>query len=116
MLFYRPNIFVFENRFFTVLQQTFRNNLQPRTAFRRLAVCCAVAISALIIAVTPRQAAATGTLSATPTSASFGNVPIGTANTQSFQLKNIGTSSLTISSATMSGTGFSMSGLSAGTI
>jgi len=61
-------------------------------------------------------AAVTGTLaqaglSLTPTSASFGSVVTGTANSQTVQLKNSGTANLTISQATVTGAGFSLSGL-----
>ena len=60
-------------------------------------------------------------VSAVPTSASFGSVPVGASTSQTIQVKNAGTTPLTISGATASGTGFSVSGptlpvaLSAGT-
>jgi len=61
-------------------------------------------------------AAVTGTevqagLSLTPTSASFGSVVTGNTNSQTVQIKNSGTSSLTVSQATVTGTGFTLSGL-----
>ncbi len=61
-------------------------------------------------------AAVTGTgvqagLSVTPTSASFGSVVTGNTNSQTIQIKNSGTASLTISQATVTGAGFSLSGL-----
>lgn len=52
-----------------------------------------------------------GTISATPSSASFGTVATGTTNSQTVQLKNTGGSTLTISSAAVSGTGFKISGI-----
>lgn len=52
-----------------------------------------------------------GTLAATPSGVSFGSVPIGTTNTQTVQLKNTGGSALTISSDSLLGTGYSVSGL-----
>jgi hypothetical protein len=52
-----------------------------------------------------------GTLSATPSSLGFGTVAIGTTNSQTVLLKNTGSGSMTISSATVSGTGFRMSGV-----
>lgn len=55
---------------------------------------------------------ASGTLSPNPSSASFGTVPVGTRNTQTIQLKNTGTTPLTISSASVTGASFSMSDLS----
>ena len=51
------------------------------------------------------------TISATPSSVSFGTVATGTTNSQTVQLKNTGGSSLTISSAAVSGTGFKISGI-----
>ena len=61
-------------------------------------------------------AAVTGTevqagLSLTPTSASFGSVVTGNTNSQTVQIRNSGTSSLTVSQATVTGTGFTLSGL-----
>ena len=51
------------------------------------------------------------TLTATPSSTSFGSVPIGTTNSQTVQLKNTGTASVTISSISVTGTGFTQSGI-----
>src|SRR2546425_861645 len=51
-------------------------------------------------------------LSVTPPSASFVNVGVGTRNTYAFTLTNSGTGNVTISQATPSGNGFSMTGLS----
>jgi len=63
-------------------------------------------------------AAVTGTqvqpgLSLTPTSASFGSVVTGNTNSQTVQIRNSGTSSLTVSQATVTGAGFTLSGLAA---
>ncbi|MBZ5600621.1 MAG: choice-of-anchor D domain-containing protein [Acidobacteriia bacterium] len=52
-----------------------------------------------------------GTLSANPSTLSFGNVQVGTNKTLSETLTNTGGSNVTISQATASGTGFSISGL-----
>jgi Abnormal spindle-like microcephaly-assoc'd, ASPM-SPD-2-Hydin len=52
-----------------------------------------------------------GAVSATPSSVSFGTVATGTTNSQTVQLKNTGSSSVTISSAAVSGTGFKISGI-----
>jgi HYDIN/CFA65/VesB family protein/centrosomal CEP192-like protein len=52
-------------------------------------------------------------ISAIPSTASFGNVATGSSNSQTISLTNNGTSSLVISNATVTGTGFSISGLSA---
>ncbi len=53
-----------------------------------------------------------GGLSATPTSFSFGSLQVGTNQTQTETVKNIGGNSLTISQAAVSGAGFSYTGLS----
>ncbi len=50
-------------------------------------------------------------LSVTPASASFGSVVTGNTNSQTIQLTNNGNANLLISQATVSGTGFSLSGL-----
>src|SRR3989441_1021452 len=50
-------------------------------------------------------------LSVVPPSASFGDVAVGTRNTQTITLINSGTGNVTISQATPSGNGFSMTGL-----
>src|SRR3989442_153382 len=50
-------------------------------------------------------------LSVTPPSASFGDVAVGTRNSHTFTLINSGTANVTISQATPSGNGLSMTGL-----
>src|SRR2546422_800684 len=50
-------------------------------------------------------------LSVAPPSVSFGNAVVGTTNTQTITLTNSGTADLTISHATVTGAGFSISGL-----
>lgn len=59
----------------------------------------------------PPQNAAQAQLSAAPMSASFPGVAIGSSSSQTITLQNTGTASATISSASVSGTGFSTSGL-----
>jgi Abnormal spindle-like microcephaly-assoc'd, ASPM-SPD-2-Hydin len=56
-------------------------------------------------------AASAAKVSAVPVSASFGSVAVGTTNSQTIQLKNTGTSGLSISAVTATGSGFSVSGL-----
>jgi hypothetical protein len=51
------------------------------------------------------------TISVNPTSVSFGSVTVGAPNSQTILVQNNGTGTLTISQATASGTGFSISGL-----
>lgn len=56
-------------------------------------------------------AATAAKVSAVPASAAFGSVAVGSTNSQTIQLKNAGTSPLSISAITAIGTGFSVSGL-----
>lgn len=63
-------------------------------------------------------AAVTGTgvqagINVTPSSATFGSVVTGNTNSQTIQVKNSGTSSLTVSQVAATGSGFSVSGVSA---
>ncbi len=50
-------------------------------------------------------------ISATPTSVAFGSVTVGSPNSQTIRINNTGSGTLTISQATVTGTGFSMTGL-----
>jgi Abnormal spindle-like microcephaly-assoc'd, ASPM-SPD-2-Hydin/Protein of unknown function (DUF1573) len=50
-------------------------------------------------------------ISATPTSANFGSVAVGSTNSQTIQVTNTGNAVLTITQATVTGTGFSTTGL-----
>jgi hypothetical protein len=54
--------------------------------------------------------AATSALTANATTLAFGNVNVGSPATQSLTLSSTGSTSVTVSSATVSGTGFSVSG------
>src|SRR3989449_3273276 len=72
--------------------------------------------SPLAIPLSGTGVAATFLLGANPTSLSFGNVNVGGTGSLSATLTNTGNSNVTVSSVTASGTGFSASGVSAGTI
>jgi P pilus assembly chaperone PapD len=50
-------------------------------------------------------------LRATPSSASFGSVPVGTTNSQTVQLTNTGALTVTISSVSVGGKGFALHGI-----
>jgi len=52
-----------------------------------------------------------GVLAATPTTASFGSVPVGTSISQAFHLKNSGTTSITISAIAVSSPRFTLNGI-----
>ena len=67
--------------------------------------------SGTIISLTGTGTAA-GQLGAAPTSVSFASVQVGSSQAQSASLTNSGSSSLTVSQAALSGTAFSMGGLS----
>jgi hypothetical protein len=59
---------------------------------------------------------AQGVLSPSPASVGFGSILINTSSTIPMTLSNTGTASVTISAASASGTGYSISGLSAGQV
>ena len=61
---------------------------------------------------TGAAAAKTPTLTVSTTSLSFGNVTVGTSSTKSVTLTSTGTAAVTISSATITGAGFTVSGAS----
>jgi P pilus assembly chaperone PapD len=52
-----------------------------------------------------------GLLTATPATASFGSVPVGTSNSQGLHLKNSGTTNITISASAVSSPRFKLQGL-----
>jgi hypothetical protein len=51
------------------------------------------------------------TLLATPDSVGFPSAPLGVSDSQTIQLKNVGSSTVTVASATISGAGFTITGL-----
>lgn len=51
-------------------------------------------------------------LSFTPSTVSFGSVPVGSTNSQTIRISNSGTAALTVSQVSVSGSGYSTSGLS----
>jgi Abnormal spindle-like microcephaly-assoc'd, ASPM-SPD-2-Hydin/Protein of unknown function (DUF1573) len=68
--------------------------------------------SQITIVLTGTGTGSSQTLSVSPTSLVFGNVDVNGSETQQVTLKNTGNSSLTISSAVISGTGLTASGVS----
>ena len=58
------------------------------------------------------SSSAQGILTASPTSVSFGNVNVHNSATQTVTLRNTGTASLTVSSVSISGSGFSLASVS----
>ncbi len=50
-------------------------------------------------------------ISVTPASVSFGNITVGASSSQVFTIKNTGTANLSVTQATLAGTGFTLSGL-----
>src|SRR5882762_9542193 len=65
----------------------------------------------LATSVTLKGAGVRHQLSITPSSVGFGNVAVGTANAQTVTLTNSGTASLSLTQGSVTGAGFSMSGL-----
>ncbi len=72
--------------------------------------------TALTITLSANGVASGGTtsLSVVPTSAAFGNVPVGSTNSQTFTVTNRGTTTLVVTSEAVSGAGITMSGLADG--
>lgn len=58
---------------------------------------------------------ATGTITVTPASISFGNINVGATSSQSVTVKNSGSGTVTISNLSLSGAGVTASGISSGT-
>ena len=107
---YRAVNFAFENHC-RVSQKSFPINLQPRILFRRpLLFAVAALLTTLLPSLMPGAAQAL-TLTATPASVSFGTVAVGTKNTQTVQVRNGSTQSVTINNAAVGGNGLSVSGL-----
>lgn len=71
-----------------------------------------VGCSLVVLSVFLFTATATGQLSVSPSIVNFGSVQVGASVSQSVSLKNTGNENLTISQAKVSGTAFSLSGLS----
>jgi len=67
--------------------------------------------STVALAGTGSTTATQAGITLTPSSANLGNVTVGSSNSQTFQVKNTGNGVLTITQATVSGTGFSTPGL-----
>ena len=90
---------------------------QPKTAGSyagSVAITSTAADSRVLVTLTGNAVASGGTghISTSMTAAQFGNVPVGTKNTQSIQVKNDGTVSVTITGVTPYDAGFSVSGIS----
>jgi len=74
-------------------------------------VFCLLLIFLAVLTFSSNASAGANPLTVSPSNVSFGNVLVGTSQTQSVVLANSGGSNLTISSVTLSGTGFTLSGL-----
>ncbi len=91
---------------------SFNATFSPTTAGRaagNISVISTASNSPLAIPLS--GAAVTLALTASPASVSFGNVTVGNNSSQVITLKNAGTGSVTVTQATVSGTGFNISGL-----
>lgn len=66
------------------------------------------------VALSGSTSTSTISVSVVPTSASFGNVPVGSTNSQTFTLTNHGSTTVSVSSESISGAGLSLSGLTTG--
>ncbi|HEV2523141.1 MAG TPA: choice-of-anchor D domain-containing protein, partial [Candidatus Acidoferrales bacterium] len=108
------------NSYTTVRPHT-RSTLNRRKSLPLLALCIAVATALSLSGCVGLTGAGTpagksspgtpsGTLAASATSLSFGNVMEGSNSSQNLTLTNTGTASLTISQATVTGSGFNIAG------
>ena len=88
-----------------------------RPTLRNIILAFAVLVSGLSLfgcaLTTKSSTSADHSISITPSLVSFGNVKIKTETNQTLRLSNTGTVDVAISQATLTGTGFSMSGLAA---
>jgi hypothetical protein len=88
----------------------------PQSSLRFLSLVSAIPVflvSAMRVAKPATvQASGNRTLTSSPSSVSFGNLRVGSSQTQYETLTNSGNSMLTISQATITGAGFSLAGLS----
>jgi hypothetical protein len=111
---YRPRTLSLDFRFFAVFPETISDHFGRRQRRRYFAysflLLAAVIFSSDIMK--GQGALQRGPLANTPYSVSFGSVPDGTTNSQTVQLKNTSSSSVAISSVSVSGAGFKISGLS----
>jgi hypothetical protein len=73
---------------------------------------CVLLSFSTILAFTSHAAGSTATLTVNPSNINFGTVPVGSIQTQSVTLANPGGPKVTITQATLTGTGFTLSGLS----
>src|SRR5690242_352615 len=111
MNLYRTRFFGAQNRFCKVVQQTFLNNTQPGGPSRRYAIFLSVALFAVACQLIATCNAQASSLASTPSSVSFGTVPLGNKVTQTLAIKNVTTANVTVSSASMSNAAFSISSL-----
>src|SRR5215813_5071602 len=99
--------FALQNRFNRVFQQNLLNNIQPggpsRRHFSVRAILTVIATLLALVAAPGKSQAAS--LTSTPSSVSFGSVPLGNKITQTLAIKNAGTSTAVVSSYSISGSG-----------
>ena len=85
----------------------------PRSISRLLIVVSTISLFLISAASGATSASAGGKrLAASPSNVSFGNTQVGSSQAQHESLTNSGNSTVTVSQATVTGTGFSLSGLS----
>lgn len=114
MQFYGPRALLLYFCFSAVFPETNSNHFGRWQRGCRYFACSCLFLMAAIFSpgAAKGQVPGRGTLTTTPSSISFGSVADGTTNSQTVQLKNTGAANLTISSATVNGTGFKFSGIS----
>jgi len=91
-----------------------RQSWKPETFLQlALAILALVPLNgcAGVVSASKTQTVSQASLQVTPASISFGNVAVGTTDSQSIQLSNTGTTALTVSQVSVTGSAFSTSGL-----
>jgi hypothetical protein len=92
--------------------QSLRRNRRVTLLHMRQRFVSFLAVTAVMLSVAVKTHAATGAQAvAVPASAAFGNVALGTTNTQTVAIQNHGAAQFTITKVTISGSGFHFSNL-----
>jgi centrosomal CEP192-like protein/ASPM-SPD-2-Hydin domain-containing protein len=108
---YRIAAFALHNRFCEVFQQAFLNNTQPGGPSHRFFASATILFAAATLLTVGAGNTQAASLTSTPSSVSFGTVAVGNKNSQTLAIKNTSTASVTVSSASITGSGFSISAL-----
>jgi Fibronectin type 3 domain-containing protein len=107
----RTRFFSRQHLFFKVFQQTFLTNPEPGGASRRHLSLLAALLAACAVPLLLADTAQGTALTSSPSTVSFGTVTLGAKNTQTLAVKNTSTTGITVSFASITGSGFTISSL-----